>query len=334
MARNRNSQRPYLLVVAAGGYATRALVLTGYGAKPKAFVNAGVGGATVLEEITREANRSGIDECVVITSSDRVSEVFARFYDPLGLDPSFDEYLQRRQRTDELDLVASRPTFRRVHFVIQSEPRGFGDAIALAEPYLRAGTENGDPFAGAVVALGDDVVHAETPAIRQLISAHRLTGDMIVGVQRVTKEQARGFGVVVVDPNPLALSEEFCGRTAYRVVGMEEKPSDPTPNQVDGEEVYLAVVGRYLVNLADMAFLSKRTGTVEQELDFTALQQQTANAGRLIAIELTGTWHTVGSSFGAQKAFMHYALVPETGDPTAEQEELRRWVRGLLETVD
>jgi UTP--glucose-1-phosphate uridylyltransferase len=310
----------YLLIVAAGGYATRALPLTGYGATLKCLINVGEGGATVIEEILREARDSAIEHGVVIVSSEDNAAVLRRFLDPLGEDPDFAAYLVEKSNESAIALIEGRTRLDTVDLVVQDEPIGFGHAISLAAPHLKTGD-----FAGAVIALGDDVVHAPTPAAAQLVSAHANTDAMIVGVQRVSREDASRYGVVLVDTEPLDLGSDFSGKAAYRVEKMQEKPKDPTPNDLDGQEVYLAVVGRYLIRPSDMEYLTGASGSIQKELDFTALQQHNAKERALVAVELDGTWLSVGTPLDAQKAYLHYALA---GGP--DRDELCRYAARLI----
>lgn len=319
----------YLLIIAAGGYATRALPLTGYGAKMKALVNAGVDGATVLEMILREAERSGIEHVVTVVSSEEAAQAVERFLDPFGQDPDFAEYLMKRGKTAEMEQIRALPRFKCAECVVQTEPRGFGDATALAADVFFA-----EEFDGACVALGDDVVHAASPAMAQLISGRRSLGGTVAAVQRVSKEEASRFGVVLVESEPIEMPNDFTGRTAYRVLDMEEKPADPSPNMIDGEETYLAVAGRYAISADDMRFLAGAEGAVHQELDFTALLRRNAASGSLSAVELDGHWHSVGSPLDAQKAFLRYALIPESGQAGGSHAELRRYAQSLLDELD
>ncbi|GIX06239.1 MAG: UTP--glucose-1-phosphate uridylyltransferase [Candidatus Poribacteria bacterium] len=323
----------YLLVVAAFGMATRALGLTGYGAKPKALINVGRNGVPVLEEILREAIRSGIREGVVVTGPGHYRDLIERFLNPLETNPLLDEYLHRRKKQEELRQIQERPRLDRLHVVTQQVPNGFGVAVSLAAPYLQAGDQAGRPFVGACVALGDDLVHSRTPAMAQLIAVHQETGATVVGVQRVSRETASRFGLVVVDPEPLTV-QNTSGWRAYRVRAMEEKPQDPIPSLLEGEEVYFAVIGRYLVRPEDMEFLVAGSGSVEQEFNFTELLQRRAAEGTLVAVEVAGHWHSVGTALEAQQAFLRYALIPEEGSPTPEQRRLREYVQELLKEAE
>jgi UTP--glucose-1-phosphate uridylyltransferase len=317
----------YLLVVAAGGMATRALVLTGYGAKPKCLVNAGCDGATVLDEIVREALGAGLEEGVFIVASETDRAALERFFYPLRQDPLLAEHLRRAGRTKELAALGARPPLR-PRVLVQVEPRGFGDAVAMAYPFLSP--REGRSYTGAVVALGDDLVHAPVSCMEQLVSAHRQVGGMIVAVQPVARDAARRYGVVTVHPTPLALDGTFLGRRAYKALRVEEKPPDPEPNLLDGVETYLAIVGRYVLGTEDVAFLAGEDSSVARELDFTSLLRRNAAAGTLTAVEPRGVWVSVGTPQEAQRAFLRYALVPQSGEPTPSQAELIAYARDLL----
>jgi UTP--glucose-1-phosphate uridylyltransferase len=326
-------QRNYLLVVAAGGYASRALTLTGFGAKPKCLINAGAGGATVLEEILREAEQSGLHDVLIVLTADRDPKVFDRLIHPLREDPTLGVYLEERGKLAELELIRSRPRFR-VRYARQPVPRGFGEAVGMAYGQLVAAERKRRPYLGVAVALGDDLVHAPVPCLAQLLSAHQQTEALTLAVQAVSRNEATQYGVVQVEPEPLALDATFIGKQAYRVVAVDEKPENPKPNLLNGKDVYLAIVGRYVLNVADVEFLSVREGSLSRELDFTDLLRHNIEFGRLIAVEIRGTWHSVGTPLQAQRAFTHFALVPTTGEPTPDQRELARYVRALLTEID
>lgn len=315
-------------MIAAGGYASRALTLTGFGAKPKCLVNAGTNGATVLEEILREAEESGIVDLFIVHSADRDPKILDRLFHPLEGDPHLENYLKSRGKLAELELLRSRPRFR-VTYARQLEPRGFGEAVGMAYSRVREGS-----FGGVAVALGDDLVHAPVPCLAQVLSAHRQTGAFIVAIQAVTREEARRYGVVYVEPEPFPLDETFLGKRAYRVLAVEEKPLDPQPNRLRGEEVYFAIVGRYVLNGDDVAFLASRESSLTHELDFTEVLRHNIAKKNLLAVEIRGTWHSVGTPLDAQKAFLHFALVPTKGKPTPQQQELARYLRTLLTEVE
>lgn len=75
-----------------------------------------------------------------------------------------------------------------IHYIRQKEPKGLGHAIWCARKFIGA-----ELFA---VLLGDDIVQAETPCLRQLIDQYEETGSPTIGVQSVPNEQTHCYGVI------------------------------------------------------------------------------------------------------------------------------------------
>ncbi|KAA5649414.1 UTP--glucose-1-phosphate uridylyltransferase, partial [Pseudomonas aeruginosa] len=86
-----------------------------------------------------------------------------------------------------------------------------------------------EPFA---VLLGDDIVVAEPPGLKQLIDMYEKTGCSIVGVQQVPEDETDRYGIV----DPIGKD----GRL-YEVRKFVEKPKRGTaPSN-------LAIMGRYVL---------------------------------------------------------------------------------------
>lgn len=92
-----------------------------------------------------------------------------------------------------------------VRYVEQPERRGLGDAVAQAAPFVD------DPF---LVFNGDNVLDV---ALERVVAACE-TADGAILVDRVSPSTARETGVVFLEDD--------------RVVGLEEKPSDPASTVV------------------------------------------------------------------------------------------------------
>ena len=54
-----------------------------------------------------------------------------------------------------------------IHYIRQKEPKGLGHAVWCARKFV-----GNEPFA---VLLGDDIVQAETPCLKQLINEYEKT---------------------------------------------------------------------------------------------------------------------------------------------------------------
>lgn len=299
----------YLAVIPAAGKGIRAICLTGYGAILKPFINATGMGSTVLEEIVKEISSSGLSEISVIVSCEDDEKVFRRFFKPFNADPTLEDNLKSRGMYDDIKFINKLSSLN-VSFFHQPVAKGFGDAIAQVYPKIEQRKDDGKNYDGIAVILGDDMVYSKTPCCKQLISAHKQTGCMIVGVQQISYEEAKKFGVVLIDTEKggLEFKDKFLGRSAYKVIGVEEKPDDPIPNIIDGRKLYYAILGRYVLNYGDIRFLAGQDGSPNNELDFTSLFRKNINEQRLIAVEIDGDWHTVGSSLSAQKASIRYGF--------------------------
>lgn len=299
----------YLTVMPIAGKGIRALGLTGYSAILKPFINAGERASTVLEEIVNELTDSGLFELAIIVSGKRDEDTLKRFFRPFEADPTLEEELKSRGRHDDL-LAIKRLASVDISFFEQTVLKGFGDAVANVYPKITHNSDRGIPYAGVVVVLGDDIIYSPSPCCKQIISAHKQTGCMIVGVQEVSYEEAKKFGVILIDAKKgrLDISTGFDGKAAYEVIGIEEKPKNPKPNIIEGKEQYFAILGRYVLNSSDVAFLAGQNNLTKEELDFTSLFKKNIEGRRLIAVEIKGEWHTVGSALAAQKAAIRYGL--------------------------
>ena len=83
--------------------------------------------------------------------------------------------------------------------------------------------------------LGDDVIDAEPPALRQMIDVFQRVGGPVLAVERVPDEDVSSYGIVAID--------EAGGLAAgvYRITDLVEKPpSEEAPSN-------LAIIGRYIL---------------------------------------------------------------------------------------
>ena len=72
-----------------------------------------------------------------------------------------------------------------------------------------------EPFA---VILGDDVIDANPPALRQMIDVYDRLRGPVLAVERVPMEDVSSYGVVAIDDSA------DLGRGVYRITDLVEKP--------------------------------------------------------------------------------------------------------------
>src|SRR5699024_10184770 len=75
-----------------------------------------------------------------------------------------------------------------IHYIRQKEPKGLGHAVWCARKFIVD-----EPFA---VLLGDDIVQADTPGLKQLIDKYDKTGNSVIGVQTVDDDETDRYGIV------------------------------------------------------------------------------------------------------------------------------------------
>ena len=155
----------------------------------------------VLHYILAEAAAAGIEEAALIVSP-RDIEMVGRYLSAVGDDP------------DRWAPVLP----RKIEFVRQDRPAGFGDAVARGAQFLA-----GEPF---MLLLGDHVYLAEPgqkPCAAQVADAlENRRAAAMVGVQAVSSEQLDRVGVVQGLP---------VDRRLYRCTGFIEKPTLAAANE-------------------------------------------------------------------------------------------------------
>jgi UTP--glucose-1-phosphate uridylyltransferase len=177
-----------------------------------------------------------------------------------------------------------------IHFsyVRQGEPLGLGHAVLVARELV-----GNEPFA---VILGDDVIDADPPAMKQLIDVFERVGGPVLGVERVPHDEISSYGVIDIEPGAQL------GEGIYQVRDLVEKPPrDEAPSD-------LAIIGRYVLTPdifpALAATKSDRTGEIQLTNGLRALLKTRP----IYACEVKGVRHDTGNKLGFLKAVVYFAL--------------------------
>src|SRR5699024_5842712 len=151
-------------IIPAAGMGTRFLPATK--AMPKEMLP--IVDNPTIQYIVEEAIASGIEDIIIVTGKTKRA-----IEDHFDTNFELEESLRRKGKTDLLKKVQDAEVV--IHYIRQHEPKGLGHAIWCARKFI-----GDDPFA---VLLGDDIVVAETPGLKQLINQYEETGSSVVGVQ-------------------------------------------------------------------------------------------------------------------------------------------------------
>ncbi|MBG9558411.1 UTP--glucose-1-phosphate uridylyltransferase [Cytobacillus firmus] len=262
-------------IIPAAGLGTRFLPATK--AMPKEMLP--IVDKPTIQYIVEEAVASGIEDIIIVTGKGKraIEDHFDHSFE-------LEENLIQKEKFDLLEKVKE-PSKVDIHYIRQKEPKGLGHAVWCARKFI-----GDEPFA---VLLGDDIVQAERPCLRQLMDEYEGTQASIIGVQSVNPEEAHRYGVI--DPS------DQIGRT-YQVNHFVEKPKQGTaPSN-------LAIMGRYILNPEIFMFLEQQELGAGGEIQLTDAIQKLNQIQRVFAYDFEGVRYDVEEKFGFIKTTIEMAL--------------------------
>ena len=255
----------------------------------------------VIQYGVEEAVQSGVDNIVIVTGRGKNA-----IEDHFDVAVELESYLEQRGKTAQLEEIRKITQLINVSYVRQGEPLGLGHAVLVTRNLI-----GDEPFA---VILGDDVIDANPPALKQMIDVFQRVDGPVLAVERVPPEDVSSYGVVKIDESAGNL-----GRGVYRITDLVEKPRrEDAPSN-------LAIIGRYILTPdifpALAATVSDRTG----EIQLTNGLRHLLRSRPIYACEIDGVRHDTGNKLGFLKALVYFALRrPDLAEP----------FRKYLETLD
>jgi UTP--glucose-1-phosphate uridylyltransferase len=268
-------------VFPAAGLGTRFLPATK--AQPKEMLP--LVDKPIIQYGVEEAVASGIDNILLVTGRGKNA-----IEDHFDVSVELETYLEARGKKEQLAEVRKISNMINFAYVRQGEPLGLGHAVLVTRELV-----GNEPFA---VILGDDVIDADPPAIKQLIDVFDRLGGPVLAVERVPREDISSYGVIAIEPNT------NLGEGIYQVRDLVEKPpKEEAPSD-------LAIIGRYVLTpdifpaLAAIATKKDRTG----EIQLTNGLRELLKTRPIYAVEVKGVRHDTGNKLGFLKAVVYFAL--------------------------
>jgi UTP--glucose-1-phosphate uridylyltransferase len=263
-------------IIPAAGLGTRFLPATK--AQPKEMLP--IVDKPTLQYIIEEAVESGIEEILIITGRNKKSRE-----DHFDKSIELELELETKGKYDLLAEVRRISDMVNIHYIRQKEPKGLGHAIYCAKSFI-----GDEPFA---VLLGDDIVYADKPCLKQMIEAYDEYKTSVLGVQEVAKEDVCKYGIVD--------GEHIEGRV-YRVKDLVEKPTvEDAPSNV-------AILGRYIINPAIFEILEHTKPGKGGEIQLTDALKELAQQEAMYAYSFEGRRYDVGDKQGFLEATVEFAL--------------------------
>jgi UTP--glucose-1-phosphate uridylyltransferase len=272
-------QRVKKAIIPAAGLGTRFLPATK--AMPKEMLP--IVDKPTIQYIVEEAIESGIEDIIIVTGKGKRS-IEDHFDNAFELEQN----LQEKGKLELLEIVRETSKMVDIHYIRQKEPKGLGHAVWCARNFI-----GNEPFA---VLLGDDIVQAETPCLKQLMDVYNQTHSSVIGVKRVPDNETNRYGII--DP------EDQNGR-AFQVRNFVEKPKLGTaPSN-------LAIIGRYVFTPEIFMFLDKQEVGAGGEIQLTDAIQRLNQIQRVFGYEFEGQRFDVGEKLGFIETTIEFALQRE-----------------------
>ena len=271
-------------VFPAAGLGTRFLPATK--AQPKEMLP--LVDKPIIQYGVEEAVASGVDNIILVTGRGKNA-----IEDHFDVSVELETFLEARGKTELLAEVRKISNLINFSYVRQGEPLGLGHAVLVTRNMV-----GDEPFA---VILGDDVIDASPPALRQMIDVFNEVKGPVLAIERVPREDVSAYGII---------DAEEVRPGVYRIRDLVEKPPmEEAPSD-------LAIIGRYILTPdifpALEATVSDRTGEIQLTNGLRALLKTRPIFGCVV----DGVRHDTGNKLGFLKAVVYFALRrPDLAEP-------------------
>jgi UTP--glucose-1-phosphate uridylyltransferase len=273
-------------VFPAAGLGTRFLPATK--AQPKEMLP--LVDKPLIQYVIEEAVASGIKSVTIVTGRGKNA-----IEDHFDVSFELESILAERGKAEELELIRNIAQMIDVSYVRQKEALGLGHAIRVARDVVGA-----EPFA---VMLGDDIIAADVPCLRQMTDLFESLQASIVATSEVPEAEISSYGVIEG-----TAVEGYDGRV-FRIENVVEKPPrEEAPSN-------LAIIGRYLLTPEIFDAIDRTTPGRGGEIQITDAIRLLLAEQPVYAYKFEGTRYDAGDKLGFLKATVEFALKrPDLGD--------------------
>jgi UTP--glucose-1-phosphate uridylyltransferase len=274
-------------VFPAAGLGTRFLPATK--AQPKEMLP--LVDKPIIQYGVEEALASGVNNIILVTGRGKNA-----IEDHFDVSVELETFLESRGKTELLAEIRKISNLINVSYVRQGEPLGLGHAVLVTNTLVGP-----EPFA---VILGDDVIDADPPALRQMIDVFTELDGPVLAIEEVPPADVSSYGII---------DAEEVRPGVYKIRDLVEKPPrDEAPSN-------LAIIGRYVLTPdifpALEATARDRTGEIQLTNGLRRLLKQRPIYG----CRIDGVRHDTGNKLGFLKAVVYFALRrPDLAEPFRE----------------
>ncbi|MGA2466724.1 MAG: UTP--glucose-1-phosphate uridylyltransferase GalU [Thermodesulfobacteriota bacterium] len=269
-------------VIPAAGFGTRFLPATKV--VPKELLP--IVDKPTIQYIMEEVAAAGIEEVILITGREKGS-----IEDHFDTSTELENHLKKKGKEDLLRMVREISEMVTLVSVRQKEPLGLGHAILCAKR-----TVGEEPFA---VLLGDDLIDAKIPCIKQMIDVYQEMDGALIAIQKVPRSETHLYGII---------KGKRVKERVYRIEEMVEKPKQGrAPSN-------LAIIGRYILPPQIFGILEKVSPDVKGEIQLTDGLRELSQRLPVFGYEFFGDRYDAGDKLGYLQANISFGLKhPELG---------------------
>jgi UTP--glucose-1-phosphate uridylyltransferase len=263
-------------IIPAAGLGTRFLPATK--AQPKEMLP--IVDKPTIQYIVEEAVNAGIEDIIIVTGRSKrsIEDHFDKSYE-------LEKVLEEKNQLDLLKIAQDVSDIANIHYIRQKEPKGLGHAILVAKSFI-----GNEPFA---VMLGDDIVEAQIPCLKQLINCYDEYKTSILGVQEVARSEVNKYGIV----DGIHLEGNV-----HKVKNLVEKP------EIDVAPSNIAILGRYIITPRIFHYLETQTPGAGGEIQLTDALKRLSEEEAMYAYNFKGKRYDVGNKMGFLSATIEFAL--------------------------
>jgi len=266
-------------IIPAAGLGTRFLPATK--AQPKEMLT--IVDKPTIQYIVEEAISSGIEDILIVTGRNKRA-----IEDHFDKSIELEVVLKEKENLKLLQVVDDISNLADIHYIRQKEPRGLGHAIHCARKFI-----GNEPFA---VLLGDDIIDAPTPCLKQMMDLYEKLQTTIIGVQPVPPEEVNRYGIV---------KPKTSGENPQEIEDLVEKPS---PKAAPSR---MAVMGRYIIQPEIFDILENTQPGAGGEIQLTDALKKLCQTQKMYAYTFQGKRYDVGDKIGFLQATVEFALKRE-----------------------
>lgn len=272
---------PKKAVIPVAGFGTRMLPITKV--IPKELLP--ILNRPVIEYVVDEIIHSGYESLIFVISYGK--EAILDYFD---IDIGLRSFLEERKKEKLLKIVEEvEEKIKYLSSIRQKIPQGLGHAVLMAETLVGK-----EPFA---VVLGDDVVDASVPCLKQMSQTYlklsaQYKNHSVIALEKVALEDVSKYGIV---------DGEMISDNLILIKKVVEKP---TPEEAPSN---LSIIGRYIFDPIIFEYLKKIPKTLGEYQLTDAIELMIKDGYPVIGYLFEGQRLDTGNPQGFFKAILHFA---------------------------